>query len=99
MTKKIRLLVLALVVTLSASTAACNRYGWALFGDVVETALTAAVVVAVLAHHDRHFHSAHCGHRYVVVESRPVYDYDGRWEYYDDYDGRWYYYPDGPPGY
>ncbi|MCA9514013.1 MAG: hypothetical protein KC635_03640 [Myxococcales bacterium] len=99
MTKKIRLLVLALVVSLFASTTACNRYGWQLFGDVVETAVAAAIVVAVLSHHDHHYHSYRCGHRYVMVESRPVYYYDGHWEYYDSYSGRWYYYPDGPPGY
>jgi hypothetical protein len=59
--------------------------------------LTAAVVgtVAVLAHHDHHFHTDYCGHHRRWHDGRWVYYYDDRWEYYDPDTGRWYYYEEG----
>jgi hypothetical protein len=88
-------LVLGLVM--ATSTTACNRYGWELFRGAATIAAYVAVTAAVLSWHDHHHHSYHCGHRYVVYESRPVYHYEGRWEYYDPHARTWYYYPDGVP--
>lgn len=99
MTRRMKLLIVALMLSLGLSSAGCNRYGWQLLGAAVEVAAYVAVTALVLSAHDSHYHSHHCGHHRVVYEGRPVYEYDGRWEYYDEYDGRWYYYPDGVPGY
>jgi hypothetical protein len=56
--------------------------------------ITAAIVgtAHILAHHDAHFHSEHCGHHRRWHEGRYVYHYGGHWEYYDPHAGRWYYY-------
>lgn len=97
--KRTKLLIAALLITLFAGSAGCNRYGWQLFGAVAEAAVYVAVTALVLSTHDAHYHSHHCGHHYVVYEERPVYHYQGRWEYYDPYAETWYYYPDGVPDY
>ena len=89
-------LALALVAVVGAGTG-CNRYGWELFRGFAEVAAYVAVTAMVLSVHDHHYHHYHCGHRYVVHEHRPVYYYEGRWEYYDDRADTWYYYPDGVP--
>lgn len=99
MTRRTRLMIVALMLTLGLGTSGCNRYGWQLFGAAVELAAYAAVTALVLASHDAHYHSHYCGHHYVEYEGRPVYEYRGRWEYYDPYQRTWYYYPDGVPGY
>ncbi len=56
--------------------------------------MTAAVVgtVAILAHHDAHFHDMHCGHPRHWHEGRWVYHYHDHWEYYDPGTRGWYYY-------
>jgi hypothetical protein len=59
--------------------------------------IVTAAAVTVMAIHDAHMHSRHCGHHYVVVEQEPVYYYEGRWEFYDEESGRWYRYRDAPP--
>ena len=97
--KRTRLLIAALLISSFVGSAGCNRYGWQMLGSLVEVAAYVAVTALVLASHDAHYHSYHCGHRYVVYEDHPVYDYGGRWEYYDAYEDTWYYYPDGAPGY
>jgi len=58
-----------------------------MFGALAQTALVGAAVVgtaAIIADHDAHFHHAHCGHYYQVYDGRPVYYYNGGWEYYDN---------------
>lgn len=93
-------ILVALILTVSLiGSSGCNRYGWEVFRSVAELTAYVAVTAMVLAAHDAHYHHAHCGHRYVIYESRPVYHYEGRWEYYDSWDDTWYYYPDGIPGY
>lgn len=94
-----RRLMLGVALTVVLGMSGCNRYGWELFRGAAEIAAYVAVTAMVLSWHDHHHHSYSCGHRYVVYESRPVYQYDGRWEYYDERADRWYYYPDGVPGY
>ena len=56
--------------------------------------MTAAIIgtVAVLTHHDAHFHDAYCGHPREWHDGRWVYHYQGRWEYYDHRSGNWYYF-------
>jgi len=99
MTRRMNLVIVALLLSLSLGSVGCNRYGWQLLGDAVELAAYVAVTAIVLSAHDRHYHDAYCGHTHVYYEGHDVYDYRGRWEYYDRYDDRWYYYPDGIPGY
>jgi hypothetical protein len=95
-----RNVIIALALTTSLATSSgCNRYGLEILRGVVEIAAAVAWTALVLAAHDAHYHHAHCGHQYVVYESRPVYQYQGRWEYYDPWNETWYYYPDGLPGY
>lgn len=91
---KLRLAFLALLLTLTVSQPACNRYGWEMAGHFAEAVITVAAVATVLAFHDAHYHSPHCGHRHRHHEGRRVYEYQGRWEYYDEYSGRWYAYDD-----
>ena len=88
--KKMVLIVLLLGFT--ATQSGCGRLGY----HAVRTLVTVAAVATVLAWHDSHFHSHHCGHEYVYVEERPVYHYQGRWEYYDAHNGPWYYYNERP---
>lgn len=97
--RKLRTLVALMMIGAFSFTAvstgtSCNRY---MAGFMVQAIVATAVVATVLAAHDAHFHSHHCGHSYVIVEERPVYHYEERWEYYDEESGRWYYYPDGLP--
>ena len=89
-----RLTTVALLATLTIGSQGCTR-GMAqfAFGALVVT----AAVVTVMAIHDAHMHSAHCGHQYVIVEDHPVYSYGGHWEYYDEDTGRWYRYREPPP--
>lgn len=94
-----RLMLGVALTAVIGSGAGCNRYGWELFRGVAELATYVAVTAMVLSWHDHHHHHHGCGHQFVVYESRPVYHYDGRWEYYDDRAETWYYYPDGVPGY
>jgi hypothetical protein len=64
-------------------------------GNFAAAALwTAAIAghIAVLAHHDAHYHHHHCGHYRRWHSGRWVYYYGGHWEYYDG--GSWYYYED-----
>lgn len=58
-----------------------------------------AAAVMILAAHDAHYHDAYCGHQVVVVEDRPVYYYQGHWEYYDPDTGEWYVYREPPVRY
>ena len=90
---------MSLAGTLTATQPGCTREGWQLMGALAEVAIYVAVTAVVIAHHDAHYHNHYCGHRWVVYEERPVYYYEGRWEYYDHYQDTWYYYPDGVPGY
>ena len=92
------MLGIALTAVLGSGTG-CNRYGWEIFRGVAEIATYVAVTAMVLSWHDHHYHHHGCGHQYVVYESRPVYHYNDRWEYYDDRAETWYYYPEGVPGY
>ncbi|MFT7579031.1 MAG: hypothetical protein ACI9MR_000693 [Myxococcota bacterium] len=92
-----RFLIVCLIVGF-AGQASCNRLGWQLAADIIGSVAQVAIAVAVLASHDAHYHGHSCGHRYIYVEDRPVYEYEGRWEYYDEYDDRWYYY-ETYPGY
>lgn len=95
-----RNVVIALALSTGLATSSgCNRYGLEILRGVVEITAAVAVTALALAAHDAHYHHAHCGHHYVVHESRPVYQYQGRWEYYDPWDDTWYYYPDGLQGY
>ena len=43
-----------------------------------------------------HHHHRRCGHRHIIVDKRKIYDYQGRWEYYDRKSDTWYYYEDPP---
>jgi len=97
--KRMKLIVAALLLTVFIGGSGCNRYGWQVLGTIAEVAAYVAVTAVVLAAHDAHYHNHHCGHRYVVYEDRPVYYYEGRWEYYDPYEGTWYVYPEGIPQY
>ncbi len=58
--------------------------------------MAAAIVgtVAVLAHHDAHFHDHHCGCHRRYADDRWVYYYGDHWEYYDYDTDTWYYYRD-----
>jgi hypothetical protein len=93
-TKRSILLGLSLI---AIPAAGCGRTGWELFGTLAEVAAYVAVEALIHARHDAHFHHRHCGHRYVFHDDRAVYEYEGRWEFYDDTSGTWYYYPDGVP--
>jgi len=86
------LLVPALLLALAQAPGACSPR----MAQFMAGALIVGAAVAVVAHHDAHFHHHHCGHEYVIVEDREVYEYQGRWEYYDDSTGQWYYYEDEP---
>lgn len=88
--KKLTLLLAALLVVLTSVR--CGRGGFML----AQAAITMAAVATVIAVHDAHYHDYYCGHRYVVVEDRPVYYYQDRWEYYDAPSGRWYMYEELP---
>ena len=93
MKKKISFAIVAALLSLALATSSgCGRMG----GVVVRAMVATAVVATVLAAHDAHYHHHHCGHHFVIVEDREVYEYEGRWEYYDPYDGQWYAY-DEPP--
>jgi hypothetical protein len=61
----------------------------------IGNAIVAAAIigtVAVLAHHDAHYHDEYCGHQRRYHDGRWVYYYGGHWEYHDPHAGRWYYY-------
>lgn len=85
------LLLLALIAGPLGQTACSPRMAQFMAG-----AFIVGTAVAIMAHHDSHHHYRGCGHEYVVIEDRDVYQYQGQWEYYDDYDGRWYYYQEDP---
>ncbi|HWM86556.1 MAG TPA: hypothetical protein VNO33_11980 [Kofleriaceae bacterium] len=89
------LLVLALASFLSGCVMS-PRTAHSLGNVAVAALWTAAVVgqVALLAHHDAHYHYDHCGHYRRWHGERWVYYYDGRWEYYDSGDSSWYFYAD-----
>jgi hypothetical protein len=98
MTKPLKNLVLAAaLVTTVGSSVGCvmsPRTAVAL-GSLATTAVYAAAIVgtvAILAHHDAHYHYETCGHYRQYHEGRWVYQYGGHWEYYDSYSGTWYYY-------
>ena len=84
--------VAALLITLTLTTSGCGRMGYL----AMRTAITVATVATIVHWHDSHFHHHHCGHEYVYVEDRPVYHYQGRWEYYDQESGHWYQYEELP---
>lgn len=80
---------------LSATLALTLSLGAACSPRFIGTAIMAAAIVgtvAVLAHHDAHFHDPYCGHHRRYQDGRWVYFYDGHWEYYDPNGGTWYYY-------
>jgi hypothetical protein len=56
--------------------------------------ITAAIVgnATVLGYHDPHYHYEHCGHHRRWHHGHWVYQYGGRWEYYEPSYRRWYYY-------
>lgn len=88
-----RLLVpVVLLALVQAPNSACSPR----MAQFMAGALIVGATVAIIAHHDAHHHSPYCGHEYVVVEDREVYQYQGRWEYYDDETGEWYYYTEDP---
>lgn len=84
------ILVTALALGLGASSAGCSPR---MFGAAVAAAAIVGTV-AVLAHHDAHFHDEYCGHERRYHHGRWVYYYGDRWEYYDQGNGSWYYYSD-----
>jgi len=91
---KIRIWVGAMLLSLMLlGQFGCTRHGLHVFRAVA----TVAVYAAILATHDSHYHNHHCGHTYVVHDNRPVYHYQGRWEYYEPDTGNWYHY-DRRPG-
>lgn len=90
--QKSKMAVVALLFAALITQSGCGRAGFL----AARILVTAAVVATVLAVHDSHYHSHHCGHEYVIVEERPVYRYEGRWEYYDDHEGQWYQYEELP---
>jgi hypothetical protein len=80
----VTILMLFLVLTFSACS---PRF----FGAML---MTAAIVgtVAVMAHHDAHFHDMNCGCNRRWHDGRWTYYYGDHWEYYDPTSGAWYYY-------
>ena len=90
-----RMTLLAVVASLTVAGSGCTP-GMARFAAGAFI-MTAAVVTIAAIHHDAHYHSHHCGHHYVLVEDRPVYHYQGHWEYYDEETGQWYRYRQPPP--
>jgi hypothetical protein len=90
--KLARRLVLVLLVAGLMSQVGCGRLGY----HALRTIVTVAAVATVLSWHDAHHHHVHCGHEVVYVEERPVYNYEGRWEYYDPDSGTWYHYTERP---
>lgn len=84
--------VASLVAFVLAPTTGCSR-GMANF---LAGALIVTAAVAIVAHHDAHYHDPWCGHERVYVEDRDVYYYEGQWEYYDQDSGQWYYYTEPP---
>ena len=86
----VRALLLVTALTLPVSLGA-GCFHPRLVGDVI---MAAAIIgtVAVLAHHDAHFHDAYCGHQSRYHDGHHVYYYGGHWEYYDPPSQRWYYY-------
>lgn len=83
-------LAAALALALGSATTGCSPR---MFGAAVAAAAIIGTV-AVLAHHDAHFHDEYCGHSRRYHEGRWVYYYGDRWEYYDHGTGNWYYYHD-----
>ncbi len=94
--RSLRSMIIGLALLLPTTQAGCGRTGWEVFGAFAEVALYVAVEAALHAH-DHHLHHSHCGHRYIYYQDRAVYEYEGRWEYYDYDNDTWYYYPDGMP--
>ncbi len=92
MKTNLRRFILVAVVITSLTQIGCGPRGFAAF----RTVAAFAAIATVLAVHDAHFHSHHCGHEYVYVDERPVYHYEDRWEYYDSESGHWYYYEGRP---
>jgi hypothetical protein len=90
--KKLRIGIATLLISLVLAQSGCGRAGL----HALRAISTIAAVATILAVHDAHFHSHHCGHQYMMVEERPVYHYQGRWEYYDEHDANWYYYNGSP---
>ena len=84
-------IISAAIVAVLSMSIACSP---AMFRIVATAAITTAVAAAVIHSHDDHYHHSRCGHEYVIVDGREVYQYQGRWEYYDPYDGQWYFYED-----
>jgi hypothetical protein len=81
-------MVLVAATALTVATASCSPR---MFGAALATAAIIGAV-AVLAHHDAHFHDPYCGHPHRYHDGRTVYYYGGHWEYYDPGAGTWYYY-------
>ena len=91
----VRALVPLLLIVFAAGplgTSACSPR----MARFMAGALIIGTAVAVIAHHDAHRHYPGCGHEYIVIEDREVYQYQGRWEYYDEQTGEWYYYVEDP---
>ena len=65
-----------------------------LFRFAAATVLTTAAVAAIMHAHDDHYHHRHCGHEAAFVDGQEVYNYQGRWEYYDERSQTWYTYDD-----
>lgn len=87
------LLPLVLVALLVRPTVGCSPQ----VARAVAGAAIFMTAVAVIAHHDAHWHSHHCGHPVMYVDGRDAYWYQGHWEYYDEATGRWYRYTEAPP--
>ncbi|MCA9519666.1 MAG: hypothetical protein KC609_01780 [Myxococcales bacterium] len=89
---KRQLVVLISVLTLGfgAMTPGCSPRTLGFVAGMV----VLGTAMAILAEHDAHFHSHHCGHRHVIYEGRDVYYYNDHWEYYDPNARRWYFYRD-----
>ena len=86
-----RLVIGCTLVAVLAVSSACTP---GMFRLAATAAITTALVAAVIHSHDDHYHHSRCGHDSVIVDGREVYQYQGRWEYYDSYDGQWYVYED-----
>jgi hypothetical protein len=88
----LKLLLIACFIVSTLASTGCGRMGVL----AARAVITTAAVAMVLAAHDAHHHHRRCGHRHIIVDKRKIYDYQGRWEYYDRKSDTWYYYEDPP---
>ena len=90
---RLRTVAIALALTAALGTG-CFRGGGRMALAALEVATVVAevaLVAAILADHDDHYHYGYC-HPVRIIEGRETHYYNGHWEYYDDGSGRWYVY-------